>query len=185
MESWGHFPHERARLLRLLSQTPGAVILSGDVHYSEILSPSNHLEEVDDTKSSPTTINSFFEVTSSGLTHTCKNAFYGAVCEPLLESFHKHRSLENRHNYYFRPNYGTLVIDWDKRIMQVSIHDSQTGQVVMTTKSRSFEQQYQWTQQELDGVIPCMDGHLVPVAKAVAMGGILALLILRFAGRRR
>lgn len=179
MESWGHFPSERARLLRVLSQTPGAVILSGDVHYSELLSPSVHLE--DHTTYSP--INSFFEVTSSGLTHTCKNAFYGAVCEPLLKTFHKHRSLENIKDYYFRPNYGTLVIDWDKRIMQVSIHDSQTGEVVLTTKSRSFEQQYQWTQQELDGVIPCMDGHLVPLFKTIAMAGILALLLLRFAAR--
>jgi hypothetical protein len=159
--------------------------LSGDVHYSEILSPSVHLENAatDDGTTPPRPINSFFEVTSSGLTHTCKDAIYGAVCEPLLETFYKHRSLENRHAYYFRPNYGTLAIDWDKRIMQVSIHDAQTSEVVLTTKSRSFEQQYQWTQQELDGVIPCMDGHLIPVAKAVAMGGILAILILRFAGR--
>lgn len=184
MESWGHFPSERARLLRLLSRTPGAVILSGDVHYAEILSPSVHLETMEAaTITSP--LNSFFEVTSSGLTHTCKKAFYGGVCEPLLEIFHKHRSKAGKKDYYTRANYGTLEIDWEKRTMEVAIHDAQTGDVVLTTGPRSFEQQRKWTEQELEGVAACMDGHLIPVATAVATGGVVALLLLRFSGRAR
>ena len=38
VESWGHFPRERRRLLSLLEETRprGALLLSGDVHYAEL-----------------------------------------------------------------------------------------------------------------------------------------------------
>ena len=38
VESWGHFPRERRRLLALLEETRprGALLLSGDVHYAEL-----------------------------------------------------------------------------------------------------------------------------------------------------
>ena len=36
VESWGHFPNERERLLTLLNNITGLVILSGDVHHAEI-----------------------------------------------------------------------------------------------------------------------------------------------------
>lgn len=52
-ETWSNFPHERQRLLDLLSNRT-AVILSGDVHYAEVAKFSDNL----------------YEVTSSGLTET-------------------------------------------------------------------------------------------------------------------
>lgn len=40
VESWGHFPKSRARVLDLLDRTQpaGLVILSGDVHHAELAS---------------------------------------------------------------------------------------------------------------------------------------------------
>ncbi|CAN0414204.1 unnamed protein product, partial [Laminaria digitata] len=40
VESWGHFPRSRKRLLDLLQRTDpaGLVILSGDVHHAELAS---------------------------------------------------------------------------------------------------------------------------------------------------
>lgn len=42
VESWGHFPEERNRLLRVLNNVPGLIILSGDVHHAEISSTRQH-----------------------------------------------------------------------------------------------------------------------------------------------
>jgi alkaline phosphatase D len=87
IESWGHYPEERLRLLKLLNNvgmkrrnekyltkgpTTGVVILSGDVHHAEILDSSSgmklnvdnhgqHWKEGD---------GKIIEVTSSGLTHS-------------------------------------------------------------------------------------------------------------------
>lgn len=81
MESWGHFPAERDRLIRLLARkSDGQVfILSGDVHHGEILDPMPQREH------------RFLEVTSSGLTHDCSKHIYGKLCKPLLNTFSKHR----------------------------------------------------------------------------------------------
>jgi len=82
MEGWGHFPKERDRLIRLaasLSAKSQVFILSGDVHHGEILDPL------------PGKMDSFLEVTSSGLTHDCSAKLYGKLCKPLLHTFHKHR----------------------------------------------------------------------------------------------
>jgi len=79
VESWGHFPRERRRLLSLLEETRprGALLLSGDVHYAELagapraaLPPGAEL----------------LEVTSSGLTHACG---LGAVGGPLCGLQHR------------------------------------------------------------------------------------------------
>ena len=39
VESWGHFPESKQRLLQLMEETrpAGALFLSGDVHYAEML----------------------------------------------------------------------------------------------------------------------------------------------------
>ena len=71
VESWGHFPDELVRLLRLLNNNlSGVILLSGDVHYAEISSTmhamTNHDDDHDDLEK-----RSLFEVTSSGLTHSC------------------------------------------------------------------------------------------------------------------
>ncbi|CAN0505676.1 unnamed protein product, partial [Ectocarpus sp. 8 AP-2014] len=54
VESWGHFPRSRERLLDLLHRTnpPGLVILSGDVHHAELASGWKASPPTEDSSSS-------------------------------------------------------------------------------------------------------------------------------------
>jgi alkaline phosphatase D len=70
IESWGHFPEERIRLLKLLNNIKdgaGVIILSGDVHHGEILDSSAGLKLNGDWNEDDGRI---IEVTSSGMTHS-------------------------------------------------------------------------------------------------------------------
>ena len=162
MESWGHFPAERRRLVELLMRAQhqwglSVVLLSGDVHHAELLDP------LASTTTHPA--QTFVEVTSSGLTHDCSAHIYGALCRPLLETFHRHR-YQHRKNYYIGRNYGTIHIDWDQETVQVAIHDVVNGTQVLTTGARPMR----WNHGEMlpatvaNDILPCMDGHLIPVA---------------------
>ncbi len=75
VESWGHFPHAKARLLDLLVRTrpKHLLLLSGDVHFAELLG------------------NPPIELTSSGMTHTCGTTFWARACGPLIRAFPRHR----------------------------------------------------------------------------------------------
>lgn len=165
MEGWCHFPSERDRLLRLLQRTPGAILLSGDVHYAEILDASSSIVT---------------EVTSSGLTHVCTKHIYGAICHPLLSTFTAHRSNPNA-GYYIGRNYGSLAIDWDAGNVQVKIHDAVTGETVLDTQPLEIVGKLPraMSEQELRDVPKCMDGHLVPIVAAMLAGLLLLLLIWR------
>ena len=148
MESWGHYPEERQRLLKLVNGKAGAVLLSGDVHHAEILSPQVR---------NKTTL---LEVTSSGMTHTCATPSYGRVlCKPLLETFDAHR-YKSRDNFYIGKNYGTLKVDWEKKSFEVLVHDH-AGSVVLRTGSMPFEQDAM-TEAEIEEITPVNDGHLIP-----------------------
>ena len=66
VESWGHFPKAQERFVNLIrAYSPsGFLVLSGDVHYAEMVSgPCDILE-----------------VTSSGITHTCTTPWFGFFC---------------------------------------------------------------------------------------------------------
>ncbi|RFC49365.1 MAG: alkaline phosphatase D [Verrucomicrobia bacterium] len=109
-ERWQNLPHERAKLLDLLRQTPGEpiVLLSGDRHLGELMryeiSPGRFLHEA----------------TSSGLSH----AGGGQESEPN----------RFRTGLMFRElNFGTLEIDWSgpKPRCTLAIRDV-SGKVVRT-----------------------------------------------------
>jgi alkaline phosphatase D len=87
-ESWANFPHERARLFKLLRDTKSnaVVILSGDTHWAE-------LSLVKDALPYP-----LYELTSSAL-----NQSYEKV------SPNKHRV----GNPHYTDNFGLVLIDWD------------------------------------------------------------------------
>lgn len=159
MEGWCHFPSERKRLLRLFRQTPGALLLSGDVHYAEILNAPGGL----------------VEVTSSGLTHVCTKHIYGPICKPLLQTFHAHR--KDKEAFYIGRNFGSLSIDWSARKMKVTIHNATSGAVVLQTDSISIDQTPYFSEEELEQIPTCMDGHLIPLAVAF-MAGFLILIAL-------
>lgn len=71
MELWGHFPQERKRLLELLNEVPGTILLSGDVHrdaeFLTLLPNNNNHKQQQQSL--------LMEGTSSGLTHTCRTPF--------------------------------------------------------------------------------------------------------------
>jgi alkaline phosphatase D len=178
MESWGHFPNERDRLVRLLhraGQSSVVTILSGDVHHGEILDPlSLH-------PSPQSGQNAFLEVTSSGLTHDCSKHIYGKMCVPLLNVFHKHRA--RKKDYYIGRNFGTVDIDWETETVQVQVHDALTGEAVLSTGPRSFRKttldgrkSLLGTDDNVELLIPrCMDNHLLPLLWTAFIGLIFAL----------
>uniref|UniRef100_A0A7S4HVT3 PhoD-like phosphatase metallophosphatase domain-containing protein n=1 Tax=Odontella aurita TaxID=265563 RepID=A0A7S4HVT3_9STRA len=131
VESWGHFPEERARLLGVLNGARGAVLLSGDVHHSEVLDAGAAVA-VAPSSSGEERRRGILEVTSSGLTHSCVEPFYGGVCAPILDAFSAHRfrgddsggggengrgggarSFDGKF-YYTGRNYGTVRLDWGR-----------------------------------------------------------------------
>jgi alkaline phosphatase D len=165
MESWGHFPTERKRLLAMLLKyrnNDATVILSGDVHHAEVLDPlaADNFPIV--------------EVTSSGLTHSCQKNIYGAMCEPLLTTFRQHRSGPS---YYLGRNFGTIVID--ETSITVNVHAASNGTIVLTTGPRSIlPRNSSFPQEKLDNIPECMDGHLVPFISTALVGMMLVVWML-------
>lgn len=162
MESWGHFPEERARLLDLLmkhrARNNATVILSGDVHHAEILDPLSN-------QGFP-----LVEVTSSGLTHTCQKHIYGAMCEPLLKTFNTHRS--SGPNYYLGRNFGTIEIGDSS--LTVNVHDAVNGTIVLHTGAMStIPRTVPFNASKLCNVPDCMDRHLLPYFSSILLGALL------------
>lgn len=83
-EGWGHYPAAQSRLLALLRKhrPRGLVILSGDVHFAELLvtqPPSEGMREEEKEEKKEA-----LEVTSSGMTHTCFATTMG-TCEMAVD----------------------------------------------------------------------------------------------------
>jgi alkaline phosphatase D len=106
VESWGHFPLEKRRLLALLNDVavPRFLLISGDVHHAEFAAGDD---------------NRVYEATSSGLTHTCMSPWYGFVCPWMLSAFteHRHNSVSlHKPSVYTGRNFGLVDIDWGGQI---------------------------------------------------------------------
>ena len=98
-ECWGNFPLERERLYRLIAETGarGVVFLSGDRHVGALYR---------ETRGTPYP---FHEMTSSGITHTWREA---AEAGP------------NRLGELFTElHYGVVDLDWDAQDLTLSIKD--------------------------------------------------------------
>lgn len=105
VESWGHFPQAKKRLMHLFEITnpKGLVILSGDVHHAEISSSvvldsnnnhNNHNQQL-------------YEITSSGLTHTCGDSFLNYfLCPLMIQIFDQHRY--DKKSYFIGKNFGLI-----------------------------------------------------------------------------
>ena len=67
VESWGHFPTAKKRLLDMLIRINprGLVLASGDVHHAEV-----SVINITNTRTN-TVIGQITEITSSGMTHSC------------------------------------------------------------------------------------------------------------------
>ena len=193
VESWGHFPKERMRLLSLLSHLEGSVILlSGDVHHGEILKAygTNRGQEAADTFS---TEGGLLEVTSSGLTHSCSEPFYGPLCAPILETFSDHRYTRGPGDkgYFTGRNFGTIEIDWGGKItsdstendavpssMKVNVHDH-WGNIVLSTGSHSLSQySSRMSEMAIQNIPNCIDGHLIPFLSK-SLGVIIWIVLIQ------
>jgi hypothetical protein len=107
VESWGHFPKAKRRLVDLMlrMKPSGLLFISGDVHFAELMTfktaaPPNGGDEAarcNATMACETTPEasgetSLLEVTSSGLTHSCSGAWWGVACEGIVSSYRTHRA---------------------------------------------------------------------------------------------
>lgn len=84
IESWGHFPNEKQRLLNLLSvhNPRGLILMSGDIHQAELSVAAVHVHDHGDGSDASnannrpvTTSRKLWEVTTSGLTHANRDDF--------------------------------------------------------------------------------------------------------------
>ena len=124
VESWGHFPMAKRRLLKLLSDTDpsGPVLLSGDVHHAE-LSTATVVRGGEATSE-------LMEVTSSGLTHTCGTGrITSFLCPAMLRQFADHRPFEEA--TFTGKNFGHMELSSDGRALDVTVLDLDTFKPVM------------------------------------------------------
>ena len=97
MENWGNVPHEQKRLFDLLRKHKAhhTFAISGDVHFAELSKT--------DMGGYP-----FYDLTSSGLSHTSKS---WALANNSFRVGESHWEL----------NAGLIEIDWDKRTVELAI----------------------------------------------------------------
>ena len=170
IESWGHFPRERERLLRLLSGVPGLVILSGDVHHAEISSTA--AKKTRDEEGGIANGGAFVEVTSSGLTHSCVEPIYGGLCGPILDAFPAHRARGGNArdpgspSYFTGRNFGSIEIDRASGTFRVRVHDAD-GDVVLSTTC-GMGAAANMSEEDIRDVSKCIDGHMWPYIRRVA-----------------
>ena len=172
VESWGHFPYERQRLLKLLGKgISGLFVVSGDVHQAEILNPIGRAFTPDNNK------HSFLEITSSGMTHYCSQPFYGRLCEPMLNHYNRNRHMK-KENYYIGKNYARLEIDWDRKQAEMVVKN-ELGETVLQTEPRQFQQDA-LSQAEIDQVAHCIDGHMIrPFLQITVAFAAVAVVVVR------
>lgn len=137
-ESWAHFPLSKQRLLDLLREysPKGLLLLSGDVHFAELLSSAGVTENSNKNMSS---CDDVVEVTASGMTHSCMSSTKTKLfCHPVLYFYDKHRLW--RDSFYLGRNFGSINIDWSGEgtpKLTARVHDAKTGEELMTVERLS------------------------------------------------
>lgn len=165
-ETWGQFPQERDRLLRLLNavdEKKSVVLLSGDVHHGEILDSSVGIKR---------SMGKTIEVTSSGMTHSCVDPFYGGLCEPILKKWSRHRFRNGyEKNYFTGKNFGSIDIAWEdsnnvsntESKMRISVHDEFGKPVISTGFLPLWAFESHFAQDQIPNVLGPVDGHMIPL----------------------
>ena len=98
----------RLRLMNLIKEKPGVILLTGDIHFGEVL--------VNQCWKFP-----LIEFTSSGLSHT-EYTLYGSLAYWYL-------FMCNAMTYHSQPrvlkkHFGTIEIDWDREIIEFTLKDT-------------------------------------------------------------
>ena len=94
-ERWGLLPTERSRLLALLHETPGVVVVSGDRHWSSMYRDETGLTEM--------TASSINRPSNKAFTETGPNQFTTP---------------------YVDPNFGEVEVDWETRTVTLTTYDA-------------------------------------------------------------
>eukprot|EP01118_Nematostelium_gracile_P019825 TRINITY_DN9359_c0_g1_i1.p1 TRINITY_DN9359_c0_g1~~TRINITY_DN9359_c0_g1_i1.p1 ORF type:complete len:404 (+),score=84.71 TRINITY_DN9359_c0_g1_i1:1-1212(+) len=125
-EKWANYPKSRKRLLDLLNKTgpSGVVFLTGDIHYGEF-----------NRQSCSALGYPLYELTSSGLTHSCAEELPG-ICHLFLNTIWK--SHYNWNGSYAYTNFGTIEIE--RRSDEIVIHAairSSDGKIQISTEFKA------------------------------------------------
>jgi alkaline phosphatase D len=98
-EAWVNYPNDQQRLFRLIRETRarGVFMISGDTHYGELSTQGENVPYP------------LYDLTSSGLTE----AWHAPVPNALREAGQSFR----------QANFGMIEIDWNKRSLDLSLHD--------------------------------------------------------------
>ena len=207
VESWGHFPRSKRRLLNMLADTrpAGAMLLSGDVHYAELLGSR---EEGVDARGA-----GMLEITSSGLTHSCGDSGLGKLlCGTILRLFGGHRYVlppsvlppsapsstaatgDASAAYKLQVgaslgarNFGTMAFEWDAEPMPrmvVSLHD--VDGVARLTHAHPLglsadAEAARWRRAlEMPSIFEGAGVLRAPLAAALLVAGMTATVLLQF-----
>lgn len=101
------------------------------------------------------------------------------MCQPILNHFNKHLLLAS---ILSEKNFGSVNIDWATRKFHVRVHN-ESGQIVLSTGPLEMDAAANLSENELDAVYECIDGHFRLVAVAGTV--LLAIVIKRFLKRKR
>lgn len=112
-EAWSAHLQSRQRLFDLITRlrVPGVILLSGDVHYSEVLKVPTECSG---------TGYPVYEFTSSGLTHSCDGALYN--CKFFLDRFF-HTPFHYGDSFFTGLNWGSIHFDWATNNIAFKTHN--------------------------------------------------------------
>lgn len=128
IEKWGNFPESRKRLFNIFEKVkkPGIILLSGDIHYAEILKTERVL-------SYP-----IYEITSSGMTHSCATQFPFGTCRLFLETILQ--SSYQITDFYEFFNFGTIEINWNGENTFINLQIRNVNGTIVREKSISLKE---------------------------------------------
>lgn len=136
VESWGHFPVARRRLVEMLEriEPSGLAFLSGDVHHAETITIKGNSHEAESTNIDAGGLvknGQWSEITSSGLTHSASDGLLNSIlCPLMLSTFSSHRIAAMGDATFAGKNFGSL--QFDKHSMNVSVRDLTSGRIALT-----------------------------------------------------
>jgi len=131
-EKWSNFPESRSRFFQILkTYNPSGVILwSGDIHYAEILE-----------NTCAGLRNPLYEVTASGMTHSCGTSLPLPVCRFFLNNFFVSKYQVSDFYEFF--NFGTIEVDWEAKPVTVKLQVRNSGGDVVREQILKLDDKYE------------------------------------------
>ncbi|KAL8435649.1 hypothetical protein Efla_007282 [Eimeria flavescens] len=181
VESWGHFPKARRRLLRLIDETQprGLVLLSGDVHFTELLVILLLLLLQE----------GLVEFTSSGMTHSISESWlFKPVLLPLLRSIYTARLRPD--SFSLSRNFGFVEFKYPNEQsgpieVTLSSHSAETGELLLQETLEFRSNAVPRLQEEIPDVVRAPSPLLLLLPLLLLTAVLLLKLQPRFKGLLR